>query len=143
MARDQAAPIVRVPVSSVAAIAGLNPWADIEELSFELLYQDRYTQLLSDCRNLDLELVSREQEQQQLAAKAAAAGCGRGCIGTVWRGFVGTAVRADVRSFCRARVPAAPILPCPRWAANHCGPATQPRRRGGTECRGGRGSRRA
>lgn len=66
--------MVRLPVSKMAAIAGLHPYADVAELALELVYQDRHHILLQDADNLGVQLISRQEETHQLARKVAAAG---------------------------------------------------------------------
>ena len=61
---------MRLPVSKIAAVVGLHPFADLAELAMEFIYQDDWQLLQQDAQNLSLTVISRDEERRLLAAKA-------------------------------------------------------------------------
>jgi hypothetical protein len=63
-------PVLRLPVSMVAAIAGHHEYADLPEMLMELLYQDKPRLLANDADILGMQVVTKQQEQWKLMQKA-------------------------------------------------------------------------
>lgn len=68
---DKEEQILRFNCSSVAAIAGLNPYSDVTELVMECLYQDLPGVLRADEKALGVEFLTKKQEAVEISSRLA------------------------------------------------------------------------
>jgi len=67
--RDKSEKILRINVSDVSAVSGYHPWRSPLDLFNQYLYQDIPRLLDVDCRNLSIEITTKEQEILSLFQK--------------------------------------------------------------------------